>query len=367
MYMKFSKLNLVAIVVVILLVVGLGTTYLNSRTLSAENNPQTANVSKKPKIKIGVITDLSGPASGYWGLSTQSGAQLAQKDLRDQGFDVEVLLEDYKLEGPQSLSAAKKLLEVDQVDAIYAEFNPAAYTISPYMKNKNKLLVINAAATSPLDVSSNYFKTYLDYQVGCRQIAQKFKNDGVVKIGSLKVNLEFGELCDKGIREIFPNQTITEDYNLGDTDFKNQLLKVSAQGAQAVINTGFENDTINTLKGIKEQNLNLKYGTVGDTITPNVTSTYQKELAGGYSFGFKDVDSGLKNKLRQYDPKIVTDIAAALAYKHVSDLTKSLSECNKEIACSKNKFANSAQDPKVGFKGFNPSRIAEFEMEVKKL
>lgn len=370
MFMKFSKLNLVLTIVIVILAISFSYVYFGWSKKSTESNgsssAQSSESVKKTKIKIGVITDLTGPASGYWGLSTQSGAQQAQKDLKDQGYNLEVLIEDYRLDGPQSLNAAKKLIEVDQVDAIYTEFNPAAYTVSPYMKDKNKLLVLEAAATSPLDVSNNIFKTYLDYQVGCKQIAQKFKNDGITKIGSLKVNLEFGELCDKGVKEVYPD-TITEDYNLGDTDFKTQLLKISSQGAQAVINTGFENDTLNTLKAIKEQNLNLKYGTVADTITPNVTSTYQKELAGGYSFGFKDVDPSLNNKLKKYDPKIVTDIAAALVYKHVSDLTKSLSDCNKEINCTREKFSKSTLDSTIGFKGFNQARIAEFEMEVKKL
>jgi ABC-type branched-subunit amino acid transport system substrate-binding protein len=367
---KFLSLKSILLLLLVLMVIISSIIVFNrsnqnsSNILGAVENSQNQN--PKPKIKIGIITDLSGPASGYWGLSTQSGAQLAQKDLKDLGYNVEILLEDYKLDAPQSLNAAKKLIEIDGVDAIYAEFNPAAYTISPYMKDKNKLLVLEAAATSPLNISNNILKTYLDYQVGCKEIAQKFKNDGITKIGSLKVNLEFGELCDKGVKEVFPD-TITEDYNLGDTDFKNQMLKFSSAGTQAVINTGFENDTLNSLKAIKEQNLNIKYGTVADTITPNVTSLYQKELLGGYSFGFKDVDPALKNKLKQFDPKIVTDIAAALTYKHVSDLTKSLSDCNKEINCSREKFSNSISDTKIGFKGFNQARIAEFEMEIKKL
>jgi len=80
-------------------------------------------------IKIGVITDLTGPAA-YWGESSRIGAELAVEDLRKEGYDIELLFEDYQLDATKALNGAQKLVNVDNVDGIYAEFNPAAISVA---------------------------------------------------------------------------------------------------------------------------------------------------------------------------------------------------------------------------------------------
>src|SRR3990172_2543749 len=112
------------------------------------------------------------------------------------------VFEDYQLDAAKALTSGQKLVNTDNVDAIYADFNPAAIAISSFLKDKNKLFVYDAAVTSPLKDSTNNFKTYLDYQEGCKGVATKFKNQGVAKIGYLKLNLEAGELCGAGIQEV---------------------------------------------------------------------------------------------------------------------------------------------------------------------
>jgi ABC-type branched-subunit amino acid transport system substrate-binding protein len=311
-------------------------------------------------VKIGVITDLTGPAA-YWGESTRVGAELAAEELREQGYDVELIFEDYQLDASKALSSAQKLVNLEDVDAIYAEFNPAAISVGSFTKDKDVLFVYDAAVVSPLEDAPNAYKTYLDYQEGCRKVSEKFKQDGIEKIGVLKVSLEFGELCLAGVEEVY-DDVVIESYNLGDADFKTQILKLDSADVGAVINVGFEGDTLNTLKVIREQDLDIKYGTIDDTITQNVKDLYSDELVGGHSFGFREIDLSFHEKIQ--DENLATEYGAAIAYTHVMQMVKALDGCEEDLNCAIEEMDNSDEDVTIGFRRFS-NRIAELDMEIK--
>ncbi|QQG45099.1 MAG: ABC transporter substrate-binding protein [Candidatus Sungiibacteriota bacterium] len=316
-------------------------------------------------ITVGVITDLTGPAA-YWGESTREGAQLAVNQLQESGIGVQVVFEDYQLEAARAVGAAQKLVAVDKVDAVYAEFNPAAISVGSFLKDKNILYVYDAAVVSPLRGLPYAYKTYLDYKGGCKAIAKKFKETGVNKIGVLKVNLEFGELCLEGVKEIYGNPVISEGYNLGDTDFRTQLLKIKGNGANAVINVGFEGDTYNTLKTIRDFQYKMLYGTVDDTITDKVKKDFTSELKGGFTFGFRDVDPVFRAKLKAklQDKTLATEYAAALAYTHIRQITEALHQCNKDLSCVIKKLDAARPDPTIGFERFD-KHIGVLDMSIR--
>ena len=315
-------------------------------------------------IKIGVITDLTGPAA-YWGESTRVGAEIAKKELVAEGYKVNLIFEDYQLDTAKALTAAQKLVNVDSVDAIYAEFNPAAISVGSFLKDKNTLLVYDAVPISPLKENTNAYKTYLDFQVGCKELAQRFKNQGVLVIGVLKGNWEPGEICLAGVKEVFSDKTISEAYNLGDTDFRTQVLKLKNAGVGAIINTAFEGETLNSLKAMQELQFKVPYGTGEDTVTDNVKSKYPNELKGALTLGFRDVEDSFVKKIEKESPKkLVTNYAAALAYTHIRQVVKALDECKKDLACTKDKLDNAKADSTIGFTKF-VNRIADFGMFIK--
>ena len=323
-------------------------------------NPATGLIADgvQTPVKIGVVTDLTGPAS-YWGESTRVGAELAAQELKDEGYEVDLIFESYPLSAKEALTAAQKLVNIDDVDAIYSEFNPGAIAVGSFVKELPVLHVYDAAAVSPLEGAPYTYKTYLNYKAGCREITQRFKDEGVRKIGVLKINLEFGELCLEGVKEIYDYPAV-ESYDLGDQDFRTQFLKLKNAGAEAVINVGFEGDTLNALKVIKEQKLNIRYGTVADTITNQVTEQHSTELTGSLSFGFVEVDPKFKDKLTT---KLSTDYAAALAYTHIKQIVKAISACGDHYDCIAIKMDAASSDSTIGFQGFK-HHIAELEMQI---
>ncbi|MCR4277836.1 MAG: ABC transporter substrate-binding protein [Candidatus Berkelbacteria bacterium] len=324
------------------------------------------NKANGEQIKIGIITDLSGPAA-YWGASTRVGADIAKRELNEAGYSVEIIYEDYQLDAAKALTSAQKLVNVDNVDAVYAEFNPAAVSAGSFMKTINKTFMYDAAVTSPLEGNPNAFKTYLDYQVGCKDVAQKFKDQGVTKVGSLKVNLEAGNLCQAGLEEVFDSSNITtEVFNLGDTDFKTQILKMKNSGVGAIIGAMFEGDTLNTLKAIKELGFDVPYGTVDDSVTDKVKQQYSDELKGAWTFGFPPVSVDFSAKVKaNANTTLSTEYGAALAYTHILQIAKSIDACKKDLVCSRDKISQSTSDDTVGFIDFK-DRVANLKLAIKK-
>jgi hypothetical protein len=129
---------------------------------------------------------------------------------------------------------------------------------------------------------------------------------------------------------------VVQTYNLGDQDFRTHLSRLKEGGVEAVINVGFEGETLATLKGMTELGLDVSYGTVADTISPDVISQFGNALSGGWSFGFRAVDDIFLKKLsvKLPDSEPAEQFAAALAYTHIKQMAQALSLCGDDLECA---------------------------------
>ncbi len=137
----------------------------------------------KEVVKIGVITDLTGPGA-YWGERTAQGVELALRELEKEGYVIDIITEESGLEASKAVSAAQKLVNIDGVDALYVDFNPAAISVGSFLAGKDVLFVYDAAVESPLASVPLAYKTYLDFRTGCRDVAREFKKVALRRWGS---------------------------------------------------------------------------------------------------------------------------------------------------------------------------------------
>jgi ABC-type branched-subunit amino acid transport system substrate-binding protein len=326
----------------------------------------------KPKttdgvVKIGIITDLSGPAA-YWGEKTLVGAEMVKQEFAKKGINIEIIAEDYQFEAGKAATAAQKLTSIDKVDLLYAEFNPAAISAASVIKDLETPFVYVAAIESPLEQVSGSIKTYLDYRQGCKDLAERFKSRGIEKVGLLKVSLEFGELCSKGVEEVYGGDLIVEGYTIGDTDFRTQVAKLKLAKAGAILNVGFEGDTYNTLKNMREIGLNVPFGTVSDTMSEKVLNDFKLNLKGSLAFGFDEISEEFKKKVRDFssDTDLVVGpefLPTALAYMHLTQSVKSLLECKGDKICFADEMNSTTEPDLVGFTGFK-NRIANYDLKI---
>ena len=316
-------------------------------------------------IKIGVLTDLTS-GGAYWGVSTKIGIDLAVKELATENIHVIPIYEDYRFNATIAATAAQKLVNVDKVEGLYAEFNPAAIAAGSVVRDKNVLYLYDSAVESPLLESSNAYKTYLDFRKGCALLASQFKNKGIVSVGVLQMKLEAGELCSEGIESVYGSNAIIETYTVGDQDFRTQVLKLKSKNVGAIINAGFEGDVINTLSAMKVNTIKVPFGTVTDSMSIKVIALYPEQTKGSISFGFKDIDQRIIDKLVASNggKPLGNNYAAVLGYVHMKQLVRSLSVCNHDIQCAGSKLSESPKDENIGFQKFT-NRIADLDILVK--
>ncbi len=312
----------------------------------------------KETIKIGIVTPLTGDAS-FWGQSSLEGINLVEQDLKSEGIEVEFILEDGKLDTQLSLSAAQKLVNIDGVDAIYAEFTPASMAIGSFLKDKDILFMYDAAIESPLEYSENYYKTYIDYKANCRKVATHLKEEGLIDVGLLKMNLEFAELCKQGLDEVYPNLQI-ETYNPGEKDFRTALSKM--KNMDAIFNPAFPGEVQASLKQIKELGINAKFITNYDALQGGFTNENPELMEEVYTFGFPDVSEQFSSRINS---NIAAPEAAAAAYVHLKQMTNAINDCNGNSDCVQQSMDNAKPSNILGFKGFKDN-IAIFEMPIKK-
>lgn len=319
------------------------------------------------QVKIGVITDLTGPAA-YWGASARVGAEMAKKDLEADGYKVDLLFEDYQLDSGKALTSAQKLVNVDKVQGLYAEFNPATYSITPFIKDKNILFVYDAAPTSPLVEDSYAYKSYLDFQKGCKDVATKYKSEGVDKMGFLKLNWEAGEICLAGVKEVYPeDKLVTETFNFGDADVKTQVLKIKNASAGALMNVSLEADTLTVFKAMSDLNYTVPYGTVIDGVADAATKAYPDIVKRTTVFGFDDVSPAFSEKIKNSTTeKIQLEQGTALAYIHITQMVKAIDKCKTDMSCVTKQMDSAKASDIVGFKGF-VNRVANFTVKLKEL
>lgn len=317
----------------------------------------------RPEIRIGVLTDLSGPGT-YYGLQVQVGVKMAEEDMRAQGKNVRIVVEDSGLKTQQAVSAAQKLLMADKVDALYSDFSAVTIAISPLLQARKKLLVYNAAARSVVESNPYSFKTYSDYIAGCEAIARQFKEQGIKRLGILKPELEFGELCFRGAKNVYPD-VIEYSYKPGDI-VNAQVLELKSKGAEAILNAAYEGDLVNALQALKALNYKVPIGAAEDALSDKIRKLYPQELEGSLVFAIKPPPQALMDRADKITKGKLANLEnAGLAYLHMFQMYDALVACKAgDIDCVMKKFAAAKPDPAYGFHGFK-DRIAVLETDVK--
>ena len=316
----------------------------------------------RDRIKVGVITPLTGD-SAWYGESTVAGFQLAKEKLAEKGIEIEVISEDGKVASKPALNAAQKLVNVNDVDAIYSDFNPAAISVSSFLADKDIIHIYDAAPVSPLEESNNIYKTYLDFYASCNAAAKRLKKRGVEKPGVLKMNIEFGELCLKGIKSVYPNP-IVESYNQGNTEFLSHLTKLRAEDVDSIINISLTQETFSSLKARAQLNMrDIPFIATADSLPENLVQKNVTLMDNVIAFGLPQASEEFVDLLRSKYPRRVNNLykpVSAMAYLHGMQLGRAFDTCSGKLACVRSELNNAPPFSEIGFQGFK-NRVAKFD------
>jgi branched-chain amino acid transport system substrate-binding protein len=104
-------------------------------------------------VRVGVLSDMSGPYAGNTGQGSVIGARLAAQDFMEQnpGFRVEVVQADFQNKPDIGLSIARNWLDNESVDAILdVPVSSVALAVGGLVRDKDKVGLFTGPATAAL-------------------------------------------------------------------------------------------------------------------------------------------------------------------------------------------------------------------------
>jgi branched-chain amino acid transport system substrate-binding protein len=200
----------------------------------------TTAAGAQEKLKIGILTTLSGPPA-VLGQQQRNGFQLAVKTLGGKlgGRDVELVVQDDELKPDVAVSKAQGLVERDKVDFVVGPiFSNILGAILKPVTDSGTILISPNAGTSSFagkECNPNLFVTsYQNDQI--HEVEGKFAQDsGIKKVFLIAPNYQAGKDSMNGFKHSFKGEIVDEVYvPLGQLDYSAELAKISAAAPDAI-------------------------------------------------------------------------------------------------------------------------------------
>ena len=177
---------------------------------------------------------------------------------------IEIFYEDSQCGPVQGVSAAQKLINVNQVDAIVgAVRSSVTLAIAPIIE-QNQVVLISPASTSPkiTNAGDYIFRVVPSDALRGKIFAEYIRNDvNLEKVTILAINNEAGlgnkDSFQKRFEELGGKIILTELYEQKAKDVKTQLIKINNKNPQAIVVVSYPEDSILVLKQVKELGISV--------------------------------------------------------------------------------------------------------------
>lgn len=308
-----------------------------------------------PSLKVGVLTDMSGPYAADSGKGSVTMAQLAIEDFakKHPEIKVELVSADFQLKPEVAVTIAGKWFDRDGVDVILdVPVSSAALAIADVVHKKNKVAILNPgtseltgkacgpnhihwgldtyamAGSTGKAVLAEGGKTWYfmaaDYAFGQQLVTDA---SGIIKAGGGKV---------VGVVSYpFPNTT----------DFASYLLRAQSSGAKVLALASAGQDVVNAAKQATEFGIS-KSGTrlvalwclISQAHTLGTAAAHGMLLTEAY---YWDLNDGTRALAKRYAPKMGGSQAGSIQAANYSGLTHYLN-CAATMGVEKAKASGAA-------------------------
>jgi branched-chain amino acid transport system substrate-binding protein len=230
--------------------------------VAATTFPGFARAQTKPKLKLGIISDLSGPNRDNSAPSLACAQQAIEDfDAKNRGLDVEVLVADHQNKPDLASVIARRWFDVDGVDCLVdVSTSNTALAVNSVVREKNKVMMVVGAATSELtgaQCSPNTVHWAYDTIMYANSSAKAMLKKGGQSWFFIAADYAFGQAMRRDASAV-----ITENGGKvvgsvaypfpGTSDFSSFLLQAQASGAQVLGLCQSGADTLNCIKQMKE-------------------------------------------------------------------------------------------------------------------
>ncbi len=214
-------------------------------------------------VKIGVLTDMSGPYSGFGGRGSVVATKLAIEDCLKaecKGMKIELLSADHQNKADIASSKAREWLDREHVDAIAdLTHSAAALSVQKLLKEKGAVGLFTGAATTRLtneDCAPNSFHWMFDTYSASAGAAAALTRAGGKSWYFLTVDYAFGHSLEKDASEMVKANGGTVlgavRHPLNASDFSSFVMQAQNSKAQIIGMANATQDAINTIKAARE-------------------------------------------------------------------------------------------------------------------
>jgi branched-chain amino acid transport system substrate-binding protein len=228
-----------------------------------------AKAQTTPTLKIGCLTDMSGPYKDLAGPGAVAALNLALEEygVSGKGMKVEVLSADHLNKPDVGATVAREWFDRDGVDLIVEVANSGvALAVAGVAKEKNKVYINSGAATSDLTGSACNANTI--HWVYDTYMLAKSTGGAMVKTGGdswffITADYAFGKALQRDTTDFVTGAGgkslggVTYPFP-GTTDFSSYLIQAQASGAKVLGLANAGTDTINSIKQAKEFGIKMR-------------------------------------------------------------------------------------------------------------
>lgn len=201
-------------------------------------------ISSDKPIKIGAILPLSGDIAN-WGDAARKGIDLALKEINESGGingnNLEVIYEDDQCDKTKAVTAAQKLINVDEVEVIIGPLCSGSVLASAPTAEDAGVVILGFGSTAAISDAGDYIfrHTYSDAYQGSFLADQISNEFNIKKVDIIYVNNDYGNGLFSGFKEAFENMEgsiVNEQaYNPETLDFNTILTKIKSSDAEALV------------------------------------------------------------------------------------------------------------------------------------
>ena len=210
-------------------------------------------------IRIGVLTDMSGPYRDSTGPASLLMTQVAAEEMANRGFTIEVIGADHQNKPDVGANIARQWFDQGMDAIVDVPTSSVAFAVNQIAKEKNKVFLNSGAASSDLTGSqcspNTVHWTYDTYMLA------KGTGGAIVRNGGdtwyfVTADYAFGHSLEKDAADVVKAQggkiLGTVRHPTGTSDFSSFLLQAQASKAKIVALANAVGDTVNSVKQASE-------------------------------------------------------------------------------------------------------------------
>jgi branched-chain amino acid transport system substrate-binding protein len=213
-------------------------------------------------IRIGVLTDMSGPYSDIAGRGSVAAAELAVEELGGKVGErrIEIVSADHQNKPDVGSAIARNWFDRENVDIIVDVITSSvALAVQSIAKDKNKIAIFSGAGADQLTGESctqNSFVWTWDTYALTNVASQALARDNLRDWYLVEVDYALGRALERGIRDaldrIGGRVVGVSRHPLGTADFSSFLLQAQSSGASVIALLNGGADAVNAVKQASE-------------------------------------------------------------------------------------------------------------------